>query len=58
MSITMLAKIFKSWPSLISRWLKEAAEEFSDNLITDDIEEIEFDEMWHFIGKKKKILDF
>jgi len=57
-SITMLAKIFGSWPSLISRWLKEAAEEFMGNLITDDIKEIEFDEMWHFIGKKKENFGF
>ena len=34
-------------------WVKKASAEVKMPKITEDIEEIEFDEMWHFIGQKK-----
>lgn len=52
-SYNMLAKIYHTWPSLIYRWVKEAGEQLPEPEISEDIKEIEFDEMWHFIGQKK-----
>ena len=52
-SYNMLAKIYHTWPSLVYRWVKEAGEQVSEPDIPEDIKEIEFDEMWHFIGRKK-----
>lgn len=34
-------------------WRKKASAEVKMPEITNDIKEIEFDEMWHFIGSKK-----
>ena len=34
-------------------WIKQASAEVKMPEITNDIKEIEFDEMWHFIGSKK-----
>ena len=52
MSINKIAKIFNMcWP-LVYRWIKEASEKLEEYKIKDDIKEIEFDEMWHFLYKK------
>jgi IS1 family transposase/transposase-like protein len=55
-SYTMLGKIFNVSPSLICRWIKEAGTNLPPVKISGDITEIEFDEMWHFLKKKKKKL--
>ena len=52
MSVNMIAKLFDMYRSLVYKWLNEAAVSFGEYEIEDDIEAIEFDEMWHFIGKK------
>lgn len=52
MSINKIAKIFNMCWSLVYRWIKEAAEKLAEYKIKDDIKEIEFDEMWHFLYKK------
>ena len=39
-------------------WIKKASAEVKMPEITNDIKEIEFDEMWHFIGSKKQKMDF
>lgn len=52
-SFTMLGKIFGHSPSLIYRWIVEEAANLPDPPISGDIREMEFDEMWHFIGSKK-----
>jgi len=43
--------------TLVYRWIKEKwllkHKETKDKKIDENIEEIEFDEMWHFIDKKK-----
>ena len=54
MSINKIAKIFDMCWSLVYRWINEAAEKLPDYKIKDDIKEIEFDEMWHFLYKKRK----
>lgn len=46
-------KIFNCSPTTIMNWIKSASAEVKMPDITDDIKEIEFDEMWHFIGSKK-----
>lgn len=52
-SFRMLAKIFNTHPSLVYKWIIEASDKLPQSQISDDITEIEFDEMWHFIGSKK-----
>lgn len=52
-SFNMLAKIFNTWPSLVYRWIVEAGARVPEQEISGDIKEMEFDEMWHFIGSKK-----
>ena len=39
--------------SLMYRWISKKAEDLPEPAITTDIKEMEFDEMWHFIGSKK-----
>ena len=34
-------------------WVKKASAETKMPKITEDIKDIEFDEMWHFVGSKK-----
>jgi len=52
-SYNMLAKIFDTWPSLVYRWIVEAGAKLPDQEISGEIREMEFDEMWHFVGNKK-----
>ena len=52
-SYSMLAKIFGVSNGTIHNWVVEAAKAMPEPVIPDDIKEIEFDEMWHYIGKKK-----
>ena len=53
-SFTMLGKLFGHSPSVIYRWIKEAGLALPDEEIPNNIKEIEFDEMWHFLGKKNE----
>ena len=55
-SYNMLGTIFNRDRSLIYRWIKEAGLSFDEPYVGGEIKEIEFDEMWHFIGKKTKTL--
>ena len=52
-SYNMLGTIFGRDRSLIYRWVKEAGLAFNEPVIDVEIKEIEFDEMWHYIGSKK-----
>ncbi len=52
-SFNMLGKLFGHAPSLIYGWIKEAGATLPDVGVADGIQEIEFDEMWHFLGSKK-----
>jgi hypothetical protein len=49
----MARKIFKCSPTTIMNWIKAGSKEVAMPKICGDIKEIEFDEMWHFIGSKK-----
>ena len=50
----MLGKILGHSPSIIYRWIKKAMETTPEPQISSNIQEIEFDEMWHFLKKKTK----
>jgi insertion element IS1 protein InsB len=51
-SFNMLAYLFQSWPSLIYRWIVDAGLKMPEPILSKEITEIEFDEMWHFRQKK------
>ncbi len=53
-SFNGLARIFDTWPSLVYRWIVEAGAKLPDEEVSGDIREMEFDEMWHFVGSKKE----
>jgi hypothetical protein len=53
-SYNMLGKLFGRNRSLIYRWIREAALNTKEQAIDEEITEIEFDEMWHFIQSKKE----
>ena len=53
-SFNGLARIFDTWPSLVYRWVVEAGAKLPDETVPGDIKEMEFDEMWHFVGSKKE----
>jgi transposase len=56
-SFNMLGKIFGHSPSLLYRWIVEKIAKLPEPAIQGDIKEMEFDEMWHFIGSKRQTLD-
>jgi len=53
-SFANLAKIFGVSNGTIYNWVVEAAKGLPEPTIDDDITAIEFDEMWHYIGKKNE----
>ena len=53
-SFNGLARIFDTWPSLVYRWIVEAGANLPNETVQGDIKEMEFDEMWHFVGSKKE----
>jgi transposase len=55
-SFGMLGKVFGVSRALTYRWVREAAEALPGFEVRGDIKEMEFDEMWHFIGSKKQAL--
>jgi transposase len=52
-SYGMLGKIVGRDRSLIYHWIREAGLNTEDPVIGGEIREMEFDEMWHFVGSKK-----
>ena len=52
-SFGMLGKVFGVSRALTYRWIKEEAAAMPEPEVPGDIREMEFDEMWHFIGSKK-----
>ena len=53
-SYSMLAKIFGVSNGTIHNWVIAVAKALPEVEIPQGIKEIEFDEMWHFIGKKNE----
>ena len=56
-SCGMMGKLFGRNRSLIYRWIKEAGINTAEPTISDEITEIELDEMWHYIQSKKTNFD-
>jgi len=52
-SFNFLGRIFSVAPSLTYRWIAKEAERIPEPEVEATIQEMEFDEMWHFIGSKK-----
>ena len=53
-SYNMLGKLLGRNRSLIFRWIREAGLNTEEPAINEEITQIEFDEMWHFIQSKKE----
>jgi len=47
-----LGKIFGISNGTVQNWVKEAERTLPEEPISETIKEIEFDELWHYIGKK------
>ena len=52
-SYGFIAKLFGVTPPAVQKWLKREAALLREPEIAATIQEMEFDEMWHFIGSKK-----
>lgn len=52
-SFGFLGKLFGISRSIPYRWIKAEADKITEPNISGEIKEMEFDEMWHFIGSKK-----
>jgi transposase len=52
-SFRMLGKILKIDHTLVYRWIRAFGESLPEPEVSGEITEMEFDEMWHFIGSKK-----
>jgi transposase-like protein len=52
-SYGMIGKIFGISRSLVYRWIAEESDRLPGPTVSGSITEMEFDEMWHFIGSKK-----
>jgi len=53
----MLRKIFDRPRSLIYRWIKQSGLCTKEPPVPGAIQEMEFDEMWHFVGSKKQAMN-
>jgi transposase len=52
-SFRMLGRMFGRSHTLIYRWVREFGESLPEPEVPGGVEEIEFDEMWHFVESKK-----
>jgi transposase len=53
-SFRMMGRILGVDHALVYRWVREFGESLPEPEVPGDIQEMEFDEMWHFIGSKKE----
>ena len=52
-SFRMIGKLLKTDHTLVYKWIKAYGESIEEPEVSGAIEEMEFDEMWHFVGSKK-----
>ncbi len=52
-SYRMIGRILNIHHTLVYRWIRAFGEALPEPKIAGDIMQMEFDEMWHFIGSKK-----
>ena len=53
-SFRFIAKLLKISKMTVLRWIRKIAEDIAYPTITEDIKDVEFDEMWHFVKKNLK----
>ncbi len=54
-SYRMIGRILKIHHTLVYRWIRAFGEALPEAKVEGDIMQMEFDEMWHFIGSKNKL---
>lgn len=52
-SYGMIAKLFKTSRTMVYHWVKQFGKSLPEPEISENIRDIEFDEMWHFVNQKK-----
>jgi transposase len=52
-SFNFLGKLFGVNKSSVYKWINNVAKHIPEPSVSSSIKEMEFDEMWHFIGSKK-----
>ena len=52
-SLQFLAKLFDVSPATTYQWIRKTVETLGEPVVADGIQEIEIDEMWHFLRSKK-----
>jgi transposase len=52
-SYGIIARLLKVSRTTVYRWVRHTAEQLPEPSIPLEIKEIEFDEMWHYLGSKK-----
>ena len=53
-SYRMMGRLLNIDHSLVYRWIRAFGESLAEPEIPGEIKQMEFDEMWHFIGSKKE----
>lgn len=53
-SYGFIAKLFGVTRPAVLKWIRQAAAQLPEPQVPATIKEMEFDEMWHFIGEKKQ----
>jgi transposase len=53
-SYRMLGRILRIDHTLVYRWIRAYGENLTEPEVSGEITQMEFDEMWHFIGSKKE----
>ena len=54
-SFQMMGRISGIDHTLVYRWIRSFGESLPEPEVPGDITEMEFDEMWHFLGQKNKL---
>ena len=53
-SYGFIAKLFNVSSVAVMKWVKRESDRLPDPPVTSCIQEVSFDEMWHFVNKKKR----
>ena len=53
-SFRMMGRILNTDHTLIYRWIQAFGRNLPEPEVSGDIQQMEFDEMWHFVGSKKE----
>jgi transposase len=57
-SYGMIARLFKTNRAMVYHWVRQFGKTLPEPEISQDVKDIEFDEMWHFIQSKKTKFGF